>query len=94
MQQINKQLRNFDNVESQDYERYMKAGICEFWGIIDMNNMNKDCNKLDELAHKYNYLCFSTSMLNVYEVNKIGATFEDRTRQMKNENLSVLLESA
>lgn len=88
MQQANK-LRNFDDVEVKDYETYMKSGICVFWAITNL--YSEDSTKLRELANKYGYGVYTTPSLNMYEVIKRGATFQDRSKQMKNENLSVLL---
>lgn len=84
-------MKNFDNVKSQDYEAYMKAGICEFWAIIKFNG--EDNNKIHELADKYNYGCYTTTWVDVYEMIKIGATFEDRNKQIQNENLTNILNS-
>ena len=85
-------IKNFDNVTVEDYESYMKAGICEFWAITRI--YTDDSTQLRQLASKYGYGVYSTSMLDVFEVIKRGATFEDRTRQMKNQNLSILLGAA
>lgn len=92
MTNITKQLKNFDNVESQDYEAYMRAGICEFWGITRL--YSEDSTKLRELADKYGYGVYTTKCLDLKEVIKRGATFQDRTKQMKNENLTLLLSGA
>lgn len=88
-QVIQNKPKNFDNVESKDYETYMQAGIVEFWGVMNPTNLNEDNTLIRKLADKYGYGCYTTQMLNVYEVIKRGTTFEDRTRQMKNENLSL-----
>ena len=87
MNQKIQKLKNFDYVESQDYEAYMKAGIIEFWAVIKFNGA--DNNKIHELADKYGYGCYTTQMANVYEMIKRGATFQDRTKQIQNENLSL-----
>lgn len=84
---MSKQLRNFDNVEANDFETYMKAGICEFWAIV--NPYNEESTQLKQLADKYGYGAYTTKCLDMYEVIKRGATFQDRTRQIQNGNISL-----
>ena len=81
--------KNFDNVEPKDLEAYMKAGIIEFWAIV---RTAQDQSQLIQLSNKYNYGHYATAFIDLDEVIKRGATFQDRTKQMKNENLSVLME--
>lgn len=81
MEQItNKQLKNYDHVESKDYETYMKKGIINFWATVNTIYEQSD---LIQLCKKYGYSKFSTQWLNVDEVVKDGATMQDLANQIR-----------
>lgn len=73
-------LKNYDHVDSQDFETYMQKGIIEFWATV---NTLKENELLMDLCKKYNYTRMTTTWSNVYETVKNGATFTDLTKQIE-----------
>ena len=77
---MSKQLKNYDHVESKDYEAYMQKGIINFWATVNDLYQQSD---LIQLCKKYGYSKYSTQWLNVDEVIKDGATMEDLVNQQR-----------